>query len=299
MIDFNPIKIKDKELYDKYLFDGKTRGCEYTFANLNMWGHSKIGLLYNHLVIFYNYNGHLVYPFPLGTGDKKTVLDAIIADSKERGIPCTISGVTSAEQLILEKLYPGKFHFHYNRDSFDYVYAIDDLADLKGRKYHRKRNHLHRFYEAFPNYTVEPLSKDNLPHVRKMLEQWYALRLQDQPDSDFKTEQIALEKAFTHYSELSLDGLVLFNREQVLAFTIGSRMSLDTFDVHFEKARSDANGAYPAINCEFAKYIREKYPEVRFLDREEDMGLEGLRKAKESYNPHHLFEKCWATLIEE
>lgn len=299
MIDFKPIDLSDKKLYDNYLFNEKTRGCEYSFANRYMWGKCNLATLHNHIVFFAQFNDHISYPFPLGNGDKKPVLDAIIEDAKERGIPCTITGVLKSEQQLLEELYPGKFHFNYSRDSFDYVYAIDDLADLKGRKYHRKRNHLHRFYDAFPNYTVEPLSKDNLSRVRQMAEQWYELRLKEDPESDFKMEQAALEKAFSHYQELGLVGLMLLDGETVLAFTMGSLLSTDTFDVHFEKARWDVDGAYTAINCEFAKFIRKKYPEVRFLDREEDMGLEGLRKAKESYHPHHLFEKCRATLTED
>jgi len=75
---------------------------------------------------------------------------------------------------------------------------------------------------------------------------------------------------------------------------MGSRMANDTFDIHFEKAREDVDGAYPTVNCEFARYLRLKYPDVRFLDREDDMGLEGLRRAKLSYNPHHLVGKHWA-----
>ena len=85
----------------------------------------------------------------------------------------------------------------------------------------------------------------------------------------------------------------------MLALTLGSRLSRDTFDVQFEKARADAEGAYPMVNREFARYLRAKYPELRYLDREEDMGLEGLRRAKESYKPHHMVEKCWACLLED
>jgi hypothetical protein len=80
---------------------------------------------------------------------------------------------------------------------------------------------------------------------------------------------------------------------------MGSRISPDTFDIHFEKAREDVDGAYPTINCEFARYLRLKHPEIRFLNREDDMGLEGLRKAKLSYNPHHMVEKYWAYLAED
>ena len=80
----------------------------------------------------------------------------------------------------------------------------------------------------------------------------------------------------------------------VLAVAMGSRLSHDTFDIHFEKAREDIDGAYGAVNAGFAAYLRKKHPEVRFLDREDDLGLPGLRKAKLSYHPHHLMEKCWA-----
>ena len=92
---------------------------------------------------------------------------------------------------------------------------------------------------------------------------------------------------------------MLVNGDEILAFTMASRLSEDTFDVHFEKARPDIQGAYAAINCELARYIRDKHPEVKFLDREEDMGIEGLRKAKQSYYPHHQVEKCFAWLSEE
>lgn len=299
MIDFKPIDLDSKELYQSYLLDGETRGCEFSFANLYMWGELNIAMLHDHIVFFAQYNVRNVYPYPLGKGDKKAVFDAIIEDAKERGIPCQISGVLEAEKEILEELYPGKFRFNFNRASFDYVYAIEDLADLKGRKYQKKRNHLHRFRDEFPEYSVEPLGEKNLSNVRQMAEQWYKIKLQENPESDFYMEKIALEKAFDHYQELGLEGLVLLNGNDVLAFTMGSRLSCDTLDVHFEKARWDVDGAYTAINCEFAKYIREKYPEVHFLDREEDMGLDGLRKAKESYYPHHLVEKCRAYLMED
>jgi len=223
-------------------------------------------------------------------------LDAIIADAHERGKELRITSLDQTATQLLEDYYPGKFSFHSDRDSFDYVYDINDLADLKGKRYQRKRNHYNRFRVLYPDCVVQPISQDNLPAVKQMVAAWFESKQQENPDIDYCAEQAALNKALANYHELGIEGLVLLHRTQVLAVTLGSRMAEDTFDVHFEKARSDAEGAYTAINCEFARYIRDKYPQVRFLNREEDMGMEGLRKAKESYLPHHMVEKYWASL---
>ena len=102
-------------------------------------------------------------------------------------------------------------------------------------------------------------------------------------------EEVALDRAIRHYGELSLDGIALVVDGLIVAMTMGSRMTADTFDVNFEKANAEVNGAYAAINYEFARYLRAKYPSLCFIDREEDMGIEGLRKAKQSYRPEiHL-----------
>lgn len=298
MIEFKPVTIEDKEFYESHLQDGNTRGCEFSFANLYLWGSQNIATLHDHIVLFSRFNRLSVYPYPIGTGDKKPVLDAIIADARERGIPCRISGLNEDGKQIIEDYYPGKFRFRSDPGSHDYVYDINDLADLGGRKYQRKRNHYHRFCKNFPEHSVEPLSENNISRVKQMVKDWYRERLQEDPEGDYEMEQIALAKALDHYNQLDMESLVLLNGDDVFAVTLGSRLSKDTFDVHFEKARSDIDGAYTAINRSFAQYIRSKFPEIHFLDREEDMGLEGLRKAKQSYYPHHMVEKSMAVLLE-
>ena len=143
------------------------------------------------------------------------------------------------------------------------------------------------------------LDGSNLAAAKQMIASWYETRLREDPQGDYHMEQVALNKALEHFQALEMEGLVLLDGDVVLAVTLGSRLAGDTFDIHFEKARPEAEGAYAAINCEFARYLREKFPELRYLNREDDMGLEGLRKAKLSYYPHHLVEKCWACLLEE
>lgn len=314
MINFQPITEINRSLYENYLFAESECGCELSYANLNMWGEQKAALVHNQLILFTKYNGKYMYHFPLGAGNKKPALEAILTDAKEREIPCKISRITPEQAELLETLFPEKFEIRYDRDSFDYVYSIEKLAELKGRKYHRKRNHYNRFCKNNPFFYVEPVSKKNLTQVKEFIQNWYQERLEESPENDYHNEQIALEKCFANYEELGLESLVLFrckehpldtstnesdSKNEILAFTMGSRISPNTFDVHFEKARWDIEGAYPAINCEFAKYIRNKYPEVEFLNREEDLGLEGLRKAKENYFPHHMLEKASALLKED
>lgn len=298
-IDFRPVTIEDKDAYEKLLFAESGRGCEFSFANIYLWGRQNIAFIHGHIVMFSQFDRRTVYPFPLGVGDKRAVLDAIIADSRDRGIPCRISGLSADAVNTLRDLYPDRFHFHCDRGSFDYVYDINDLADLKGRRYQKKRNHFNRFRANNPDYTVEPICEDNIERVEDMVAKWYNEKMIENPDGDYHMEHVALQKALRRYDELGMEALALLCGGEVLAVTMGSRLSADSFDVHFEKARSDADGAYAAINCEFARYIRAKYPDVAYLDREEDMGIEGLRRAKESYLPHHMIEKCWAHLLEE
>ena len=299
MIDFKRIELSDKPLYDSYLLNESGRGCEFSFANLYLWGRQNFAEVHGHIVIFSQFNRRSVYPYPLGKGDKKAVLDAIIEDSKARGIPCRITGVNEEGRRTIEELYPDQFRFHCDEGSFDYVYSIDDLADLSGKKYHSKRNHLNRFYENYPNFSVEPLCDGNIERAKQMVETWYKEKLAENPNGDYYMEQVAIDHAFRDYKTLGMEGLVLLDGENILALTLGSKLSYDTFDVNFEKAQAGVNGAYAAINNEFAKYLRAKYPEIKYLDREEDMGLEGLRKAKRSYYPHHMVEKCWACLLED
>ena len=299
MIDFQPIRPEDLEKYSPFLHSGKSRGCEYSFANLYLWGRQKAAVAEGQMVLFSQFNRKTVYPYPAGEGEVKPVLEAIIRDAQERGIPCRITGLDSEDIAEMERMFPGQFSYHCDRDSYDYVYAIDDLADLKGRKYQRKRNHFNRFRDSYPDYTIEPITQDNIPQVQQMLEDWYAQRKQTDPDGDYLMEQSAIYRALRHYDQLGLEGIVLIYEGRILAMTIGSRLSPDTYDIHFEKACAEADTAYTVINCEFARFLRERHPEVQFLNREDDLGIEGLRKAKLSYYPHHLVEKCWACLLED
>ncbi len=298
MIDFQKLDPGKRAVYEQYL-QKSGRGCECSFVNLSIWGRQRAAFVDGFLVLFSQFDRRAVYPFPMGEGELLPVVDAIIDDARQRGIPCCLTGLDAQKCQWLEANYPGRFRFHTDRDSFDYVYHIDELAELKGRKFQKKRNHFHKFCAANPHWRVEPVTNANLQTVRDLSEQWYRLRQESDPDADFHLEKTALGRALEDPARLGLEGLVLYTGEQAVAFTLGSRMSEDTFDVHFEKALDTVDGSYGAINKSFASYLREKYPALRYLNREDDMGLPGLRKAKLSYCPAFLLEKHWARLWED
>ncbi len=195
MIDFQPLSLDQQSLCRAHLACGGKRGCEYNFTNLYLWGRQKAAFVEGHLVIFSQYGRQSFYLFPVGCNDKKAVLSALIEDAKQRGIACRFGGMTHDDCALLVKLFPGQFRYHFDRDSFDYVYAIEDLAELKGKKYQKKRNHLNRFRQSFPDHSFVPITKDILPAVSQMVENWYALRQQEQPHMDFHMERAALAKA--------------------------------------------------------------------------------------------------------
>ena len=287
MIEFKRIQPKDREIYQRYFLDGEERGAELSFVNLNLWGEQSYAIVEDQFVLFSCFHDKYVYTFPVGNGDKRAALDLLIADAKERGIPFVLTGIYEKEKAVVESLYPNRFEFHSPESFYDYVYAIDDLADLAGKKYHRKRNHCRRFSSAH-SYLVRPISSEDFPRLSVFVKEWYESRAED--GANFDMEILAIERVLESYDDLGMYGLILEVEGQIVAFTMGNRFSLNTIDVNFEKAK-DVDGAYAVINQSFAQFIRSNIPEIRFFNREEDMGIEGLRRAKENYFPHHKVVK--------
>ena len=296
MIQFERLSIENKAEFDALLRHGAHRGCAFSFVNLYIWGRQCAARVGDDLLLFSHFGGRTMYPFPVCPGDPRPAIEALMIDARERGIPLRLTGLNAHDVEDLQSWYPDQFRFHCGRDGHEYVYAIEDLAELKGKKYQPKRNHINRFLAQYPDARVLPLSEETLPDARALADRWYQRR---SPEEDAGMELVALNRAFAHWNELGMEGLVLYVDGQPVAMTMGSRLDGETFDVHFEKADTDYPGAYAVINRAFARHIREKHPDVRFLNREEDMGIEGLRKAKLSYYPHHMVEKCWAHLMTE
>lgn len=288
MLKFHKITLADRETIHNHLYPAVGHGSEYSFANLLLWGEQHVAVADGIPLFFSRFGSWNSYLFPL-SGSLPELVELLRNDARQRGIPLVLFGLSAEETARLETVFPGQFTFRPERDSFDYVYDIERLTELRGKKLQAKRNHCNRFEADFPEWRVLPLTRELLPRCRAFTEAWY--RSHYTHNQDFSGERRAISTAFDHFDELHMEGIALETSEGVVAFSMGNRIREDTFDVNFEKARADINGAYPMVNREFARCIHEKYPQIRFLNREDDMGIAGLRQAKESYFPDILLEK--------
>ncbi len=297
MIDFKTPELSDRPWVDELFFAKNNRGCEYSFTNLFCWKnayHQEVARVNDYVVQRLSGSIGVSYPFPVGRGALKPVLDAIADDARERGDQLKLICVTPADIQTLEDIYPGCFTYTTDRFGFDYLYDINRLADLKGKKLHGKRNHIHRFEENYPDWTAQEITPDNLSECLEMDMEWYRLNRPETSDNaaeSLDADGVAVRLAIQHFTELALEGILIRAGGKVIAFTMGRKQSMDTFDINFEKAFGHIQGAYPIVNREFARRIREHHPEIAYLNREDDMGIEGLRKAKESYYPDLMVEK--------
>ena len=180
-----------------------------------------------------------------------------------------------------------------DRDYFDYIYSRQELAELKGKNFQPKRNHVNKFKRTY-NYKYTPLTVDLIPHCLELEEKWCEEHDCEEEES-LINERKALNIALRNFDALGLVGGALWVDDEIVGLTYGAPVNHDTFAVHIEKADSHIDGSYNILNQEFARHIPELYV---YLNREEDLGIPGLRKAKLSYRPVILLEKGYAELIE-
>ena len=171
---------------------------------------------------------------------------------------------------------------------FDYIYETENLTNLSGKKFHGKRNHIARFMDD-DDWEYETLSSENVQECIDMNNNWIQKKYdEDAWSQEVQDEYDVVKNALIDYKRLGLVGGVLRKYGEVVAFELGEPLCDDTFVVHFEKAYADVQGAYPMINKQFVQHECQDY---KYVNREEDDGEEGLRKAKLSYHPDILLEK--------
>ena len=290
MIPFRPLTIEDRPTVLKYTMTTTRRNCYLSFSNLYSWSSrflTEIAELGGYLLMRYLYAERTTYLMPVGEGDIKPVIEALMSDATEQGDEFRLIGVCAEMRAKLEAAFPDRFEFLGNRDYFDYVYLRSDLAELKGKKFQPKRNHINKFKAEFPDYVYKPLTPDLVPECLRLEKCWWEAN-NGERDQDLQDERQAMTRAMNHIDELGIIGGTLWVEDHLVAFTFGCPINQDTFDTCVEKACTDYDGAYAMINYEFARRLPEHFV---YINREEDLGIEGLRKAKLSYHPVILLEK--------
>ena len=228
---------------------------------------------------------------PIGADDSTaaatTKLLSLFADDLRE--PFCIGG---AEKNFTERLMASgvaNFVAETDPNNFDYVYLSENLINLTGRKYHSKKNHLNAFRKTYPNAEYLPITEDIVTLCKLELNGWYKMRAEQEGDDPFIAyERAAIIEVLNNFTDFKLKGGAIKLDGRIIAFTFGEQLNSDTAVIHVEKADPDVRGAYPAINQGFAEH---EWAHIKYINREEDMGLPGLRKAKESYKPVKLIEK--------
>lgn len=208
---------------------------------------------------------------------------------KAQGAPFLAYNVENPMAEIYEALPGADLEARAIRDEADYLYRTEDLIRLAGRRYHTKKNHLNSFRRNFPEARYVPLTPDIVPECKLNLNAWYKSLLSETPDDPYlPTERAAIIEILNHFQDFGLKGGAISLGRRIVAFTFGEMLNRDTVVIHVEKSAPDIGGAYAAINQAF---LEHEWADTVYVNRQEDMGLEGLRKAKESYRPIRMIEK--------
>lgn len=292
-LQFQPVEIQHRAILLPYLRK-KSQTCDRTFTNLFCWQRyyrTQWVETDGWLVVRAHINGERKAAYIAisqdDTPDYSKIIPLLEADAAQNDQPLSLMGLSDDECALLQQQFPDTFVFDRNRDFADYIYRADDLRMLRGRKYAQKRNHVNKFNSLY-SYHYEPITSNNIADCLQLEESWIA---QHGHDESASAEYDTIQLAFKHFEELELIGGALYVDQQIVAFTYGSAINDHLFCTHVEKGDIRYEGIYQMINQLFAQHLPEKYI---YINREEDLGIPGLRKSKLSYEPEFMAYKTTA-----
>ena len=288
MLEFRCITANDFERYNKYRAVDMTNASEGVFATVFIWNrYYNLEVAENGEFFFMKFNikgKNPSYFFPIGKGNLKRAMEELSEYSSARGERLTLRLVTAENAEKLKKICENKFSFAEIRDSFDYVYLTEKMINLPGKKLHSKRNHLNYFFENYDFEYVKVTEPLLLAECADKAKKWVTSKTKNKNSFELG----AMERYFEHYFEFNQKGAVIKVDGEIVAMSFGEKLNNDMALIQIELADENYRGAYQAINKLFCE---NEWKECKYVNREEDMGLEGLRRAKKSYQPEFLVEK--------
>lgn len=300
MLDFHIPTQDDKSWIDEVLDGTEYFGCFYTFATLYLWREVYRTEVARYGDVLLIRGGdpeiNLHYMYPAGKSyDIRELIPLLREDAAAMGTELIISCAEKWQCDELRAAFPDEFSYEESRDEFDYIYLSENLINLRGKKFHAKRNHISRFMRSYPDWKYENIDAGNVIDCINTASGWLekALAEADEDEqAELCLENSAIALALRHRDELGIIGGLLRVDGKVVAMTLGEPINSRVFVTHFEKADTNYDGAYAMINNQFAA---NRLAEYEYINREEDLGIEGLRKAKLSYNPDILLDKYCVT----
>jgi uncharacterized protein len=287
--EMRPLALSDAPTFRARFAAQPPQQSELTFTNLFMWREAyalQVARVGEAIAVFSwraDPEDSFVFP-PLGEADAGTVR-ACLQHLAAHGHDAKLARATP-EDLARLGITEAEYTLAPDRDDWDYVYLVDELIGLRGNKFHDKRNHLEQFTRQHA-FTYRRLSAELTPACQELHDRWCDEKHCDLY-STLRSEVRAVKEVFDCFEELGVVGGCIEIEGQVQAYTLGEMLNPDTVVVHIEKANAAYHGLYQAINQQF---LEHEWAEVQFVNREQDIGVPGLRRAKESYNPHHMVEK--------
>lgn len=290
---FKPITLDKKSVIESYTKPWMAECSDLSFVNMYIWGTDgkmeyaeKDDVLYIKLD-FKRVPVYFWAPIPKYGAEinyRKAVYDAIDY-MKKLGIEPTFRSVSTPFYEMMQKACPELFVLPTDI-AWDYVYEREKLETLKGKKLHGKRNHINKFLTLYPNYEYKKLDSSMIQDCVALYDQW--IEEKDEMSAEYMEERMSVLLALNNMKELGLVGGTIFIDGKLVAFTLGERLQPHMQLVHIEKADASYEGIYPMIN---QQYVKNECMDVELINREEDMGIEGMRKAKRAYYPVKMIEK--------
>lgn len=293
MLNFKLIEKKDINYFKQFYDYSEAFGCDANLLNAYLWRNEyniKFAVFEDTLIKAYFKDDGTVWGYCMPTGKNvKQALEQIFLDAQQRGQEPHIVMLTNAQREVLESICPTRFEFVRSPENQDYIYLTKDLVMLVGKKFHAKRNHISRFYKTYTDTHFETIDNSNEQDALQVVRDW----CEENGYNPKGYEELAvIKEALEMRRDFGLSGAVLYVDDKPVAMTLGSEISDKVYDINFEKASRQYDGAYAVINNEFAKTLTS----YEYINREEDMGIEGLRKSKLSYNPVIILDRFNATL---
>ena len=267
------------------------RNCNFNFTNLIGWQFlfdTEVCLMPGIAIFRYMFDHrNPAYFISSSSLPSAGVIDALRDRSSDLGHPLMLIAVEDHWAAQLKEQYGDAVTVEPLRNSYDYIYLRDELEQMKGKNLKAKRNHINKFLSEHPGFEYRDLTPAQFDECRQLERLWREEVHHDNPwyGNTIESEHRMIETVFRNWNSLDVYGGTIYIEGKMIAFSFGSAVTSDTFDTCVEKADRSIDGAFNIINQQMAAHLPRQF---RYINREEDMGLEGLRKSKSSYHPDSL-----------